>query len=565
MSPIAKPLLAATLLLSLATSAHAAALTNNAGITVILDESTGEYAISTKSPDPSGWLFSGSLRQSLKNIQTLETPADIGPASHSLVADLSDNLTVTIQLFDDQPEVLFSWTTKSPADVAPITFPNFNTLPAKLHPLSFSDNHFADPAFTLQETATPYILFDDHANTAVISPANNFLIARMQGRLDGGSLASALNKDLRNLPAKFTHETLITLGPGIHDTLLAWGKALSSHLRAPRPPIDHDPVQRYLGYWTDNGAFYYYNYDLQKGYAGTLEALADHYREKRIPIRYMQLDSWWYQKSLTDYKGAHGKPKNPKLPEASWNRYGGTMEYSAHPDLFPEGLAAWQKKADLPLAVHARWIDPDSPYHSKYRISGIVPVDPKYWNEIATYLQQSEVICYEQDWLNFMYDYSPELQTTVDAGNQFADGMAAACQRHGLTMQYCMAPARMFLQGAKYPNLTTIRVSDDRFERKKWNNFLYTSMLAEAVGRWPWVDVFKSTEIDNLRLSVLSAGPVGVGDEIGKESKENLMQAVRPDGVIVKPDAAHRARGRKRDRGCSGKAPGASGRDIDRA
>ncbi len=376
-----------------------------------------------------------------------------------------------------------------------------------------------------------------HANTAVISPANNFLIARMAGRLDGGAVASALNKDLRKLPAGFSHETLMTFGPGIHDTFLAWGKALSSHLRSPRPPIDADPVQRYLGYWTDNGAFYYYNYDPQKGYTGTLEALADHYREKRIPIRYLQLDSWWYQKSLTDYKGHLGKPKNGKLPEASWNRYGGTLEYSAHPDLFPQGLSAWQKKIDLPLVVHARWIDLDSPYHQKYAISGVVATDPRFWNDITSYLQQSGVICYEQDWLNFMYDYSPELQTTVDAGNNFADGMAKACVNRGLTMQYCMAPARFFLQGAKYPNLTTIRVSDDRFERRKWNNFLYTSMFAQSVGRWPWVDVFKSTETENLLLSVLSAGPVGTGDEIGKESRENLMKAVRADGVIVKPDA----------------------------
>ena len=519
--------------------ARGATLTNSVGVTVVMDEGTGEYAVESKSTG-AGWMFSGSLRQALKNVKTVEIAeeAGMGPASHVVQGELSDDVTVAIRVFDDLPNVIFSWTTKHGTEVAPVVFPSFNALPGKLHALSYSENHFADPSFTLQETSTPYVLFDDAANTAVISPAKNFLVARMAGRLDGGgAVTSALNKDLRKLPAGFSHETLMTFGTGIHETFLAWGKALSSHLRSPRPSIGADAVQRYLGYWTDNGAFYYYNYDPQKGYAGTLVALADHYREKRIPLRYLQLDSWWYQKSLTDYKGALGKPKNAKLPEGSWNRYGGTLEYSAHPDLFPEGLGAWQKKLDLPLVVHARWIDLDSPYRQKYAISGVVPVDAKYWNDIASYLQQSGVICYEQDWLNFMYDYSPELQTTVDAGNKFADGMAKAFQNRGMTIQYCMAPARFFLQGAMYPNLTTIRVSDDRFERKKWNNFLYTSMLAQAVGRWPWVDVFKSTETENLLLSVLSAGPVGVGDEMGKESNENLMMAVRGDGVIVKPDA----------------------------
>jgi hypothetical protein len=38
-------------------------------------------------------------------------------------------------------------------------------------------------------------------------------------------------------------------------------------------------------------------------------------------------------------------------------------------------------------------------------------------------------------------------------------------------------------------------------------------------------------------LSTLSAGPVGIGDRMGSESKTNLLKAVRADGVIVKPDA----------------------------
>ena len=49
-------------------------------------------------------------------------------------------------------------------------------------------------------------------------------------------------------------------------------------------------------------------------------------------------------------------------------------------------------------------------------------------------------------------------------------------------------------------------------------------------------DVFMSTETNNLLLSTLSAGIVGVGDPIGLESATNLFQTIRADGVIVKPD-----------------------------
>jgi hypothetical protein len=47
-----------------------------------------------------------------------------------------------------------------------------------------------------------------------------------------------------------------------------------------------------------------------------------------------------------------------------------------------------------------------------------------------------------------------------------------------------------------------------------------------------------SDELDNLLLSTLSTGPVGVGDRIGSVNRENLLRAVRADGVIVKPDVA---------------------------
>jgi hypothetical protein len=99
-----------------------------------------------------------------------------------------------------------------------------------------------------------------------------------------------------------------------------------------------------------------------------------------------------------------------------------------------------------------------------------------------------------------------------------------------------MALPRHFLQGARYGNLTTIRVSGDRFRREKWDTFLYTSRLASALGIWPWCDVFMSREADNLLLATLSAGMVGIGDRSGAEDRKNLLHAVRPDGVIIKPD-----------------------------
>lgn len=89
----------------------------------------------------------------------------------------------------------------------------------------------------------------------------------------------------------------------------------------------------------------------------------------------------------------------------------------------------------------------------------------------------------------------------------------------------------------RYPNVTTIRASTDRFSRANWTSFLYASRLASALGLWPFTDVFLSSETDNLLVANLSAGPLGVGDRLGAVDGANLLRAVRPDGTVIKPDA----------------------------
>jgi hypothetical protein len=250
----------------------------------------------------------------------------------------------------------------------------------------------------------------------------------------------------------------------------------------------------------------------------------------------LQLDSWWYYKSLTDPSGKAGTSKSEQLPAGEWNRYGGLMRYEAHPALFPQGLAAFQRRIGLPLIAHNRWVDPASPYRERYRIDGFAPVDASFWKEIIGYLAGAGVVTYEQDWLNVIYDHSPALSSGLSAGDAFQNGMAAAAANRGLTVQYSMALPRQFLQGSRYPDLTTIRVSGDGLTRDHWDGFLFTSRLASALGIWPWTDVFMSTEVDDLLLATLSAGMVGIGDRIGSENKANLLEAVRTDGTIVKPD-----------------------------
>lgn len=502
-------------------------LSSQSGVSAQLDASTGNYRILAADPN---WSFSGTLTSAATAVSKTSGQDRVG--AYQQVTFTWQNgetpLQGTIRLYQQHPVVLFAYKYLKATSPASVAFPSFTGIPQHLHHFSYRNGAFSPPQFDLGQYGTPWLLFDDKADAAVISPASHFIIAAMEG--DGDHLIeSGLNKQLAGVPAGFTQQTLMAISPGIRNTFDTWGSALIALGGKTRPGNESDTTLKYYGYWTDNGGAYYYRFDPKLGYAGTLEAVIKRYREEKIPVRYLQLDSWWYDKS---YPGM-----SPSDQTGNWKAFGGIMQFRADASLFPQGLEAFDKSiGGLPLVVHSRWISQQSPYHKNYQISGIAPVGAKWWNDTAQYLEQNGVITYEQDWNSRITEQTPAFSSTVNTGDDFYNNMANSCQVHHLTMQYCMALPNDFLEGSRYGNLTTIRSSDDRFSRPRWWDFIYTSQLAYAIGSWPWTDVFFSDETSNMIVDALSAGPVGTGDALGAEDKKNIMMAVRGDGVIVKPD-----------------------------
>jgi hypothetical protein len=370
---------------------------------------------------------------------------------------------------------------------------------------------------TLSDAAdSPWLFFDADDQAYLFSAADNFLLARSGLRGDG-ALTIGLDSGVGTLPAGFTQRALLVMGHGIQHVYQTWGQAMTTLHGKARPPNDADATLSRLGYWTDNGASYYYRHEPSLDYAQTLLAVKDDFARDNLPLGYLQLDSWFY----------------PKGPSARWDdKDGGIYRYAPAPELFADDLSGFQRRLGLPLVTHARWIDPASPYRSTYAMSGNVVTDPRYWDDRLATLASAGVVAYEQDWLGAQ---AQPIYNLSDP-RQFLGNMASAAARNGLSLQYCMPLPRHYLQSALYANLTSIRVSDDRFERGKWDAALYDAQLASALGIWPWDDVFMSTERDNLLLATLSAGVVGVGDPLGAHNADNLRRTMRSDGVLVKPD-----------------------------
>jgi hypothetical protein len=503
-------LLAVTLLVLAGVTPAAAQAAPAIDVTV---EPSGHFTIASHAPEMA---FGGDIGQPISNIRATDGQNAVG-AFHEVNFDYGGRTSGIIS-YPLRGAIVFS-TTYTAANASAGAFPILSQTPQLAYKLSYHDVPFSPYQLnTLGDASdSPWLFFDASANGYLISPASDFLVARMTVGNDG-SLTSMLNSDLSSLSGSLTHQTVLVVGTGLNRIFDTWGQLLTDVHGKARPPNDADVTLRTLGYWTDNGATYYYHFEPQLGYAGTLLAVRHEFDQRGVALGYLQLDSWWY----------------PKGPSARWDdASGGIFQYRAAPDLFPDGLAQFQQKVGLPLVTHARWIDPSSPYRGQYSYSGNVITDPRYWTDLMSYLRSSGVVTYEQDWLG------AQAQPVYDltAPTAFMGNMAGDAVQDGLTLQYCMPLPRHVLQTVEYNNVTSMRVSDDRFDRDRWDTFLYTSRLASAMGVWPWSDVFMSTERDNLLLSVLSGGVVGIGDALGAEDADNIRHAMRADAVLVKPDA----------------------------
>ena len=499
-------------LLISAASLHAVSIVGNAGLTVTVS-ADGSYEIAVPNP---AWRLAGSIGGSPSNLAVLSGIDAAGGAYSEISFDFCTDAQrhAAIRTYVASPAVLFTVSLPSGGPNT-FSFPTLTVYPKGLSHIAFSGT-FAFPTFQGWNDESPWVSFDSAMNTVILSPASHFMVARTCFT-PAGELASGVSLKITSLPVGFTQQTLLVIENGINRAFNDWGRLLTGVTGKVRPSNDADVTLSQLGYWTDAGSSYYYSTEPGLTYPETLSAVQADFARQGIALGYVQLDSWFY----------------PKGAAADWTSLGdGIYEYVAASSLFGSSLATFQGALGIPLVNHARWIDPASPYQQQYRMSGTVSTDPLYWGEVARYLASSGSAGFEQDWLA---DKATTAYNLTD-GDDFLGNMASALGQQNVSIQYCSATARHFLQSSKYNNVTTIRTSQDRFDQPRWTNFLYASRLASAVGAWPFTDVFMTCETDNVLVATLSAGPLGVGDRIGSLNAANLRRAVRPDGVIVKPD-----------------------------
>ncbi|CAF1399023.1 unnamed protein product [Adineta ricciae] len=373
----------------------------------------------------------------------------------------------------------------------------------------------------------------------VLSPFSQFMsssfVQTNTSTLEYGVLGSILS-----IPSNYNHSMMVFYSPnGINLGVREWGQLMQKEYNRTQKYRSADLTINYLGYYTDNGGYYYYNTEKGVNYE---ETMVDIRQRLALPIHYLQLDSWWYFKGAGD----------------------GVSKWIARPDIFPDGLVNLHRRLEnIPLAAHNRYWSYDTDYKYNYSFAldennqKALPIgNDSFWADLLTQAHDWGLVLYEQDWLDRQTMQFSPLLTDIHLGQQWLSSMGRAADQTGINIQYCMSLPRHILSALPISRVTQARASTDyavhlEGKAQQWAIGI-SSMFLDAIGIAPFKDVFWSTSVQpdapyksnpkevlperEALIATLSTGPVTPGDAINYTNKDVIMRCCRPDGLIFKPD-----------------------------
>ena len=117
-----------------------------------------------------------------------------------------------------------------------------------------------------------------------------------------GCIEFGVMGNVDTIPANYSITMILSVEKGVNQAVSRWGKELREAYGKHTLDISRamDVTLQYLGFTTDNGAYYYYNTEPDTDYGQTLVSVKKYADRVGIPYSYVLLDSWWY------YKGQNG-------------------------------------------------------------------------------------------------------------------------------------------------------------------------------------------------------------------------------------------------------------------
>ncbi|KAL3880433.1 hypothetical protein ACJMK2_032671 [Sinanodonta woodiana] len=381
----------------------------------------------------------------------------------------------------------------------------------------------------------PLVLFDSGSDAIIIAPFNQFMAASLYHDVTGNSVHWGIMGGVNSVPKDYVYETILFYSPdGVNRAFSEFGRLMKFYYDKDESYRKSDLTINYLGYWTDNGAFYYYNTETNTTYERTMIDVRKYTVVENIPYRYFQFDSWFYPK----------------------DEYGGVKTWVAMEGIFPDGLRYVWNALDLPIAAHNRYWSSQTTYAiqngGKFKFllepPKAIPVDQTFWDSFFQDAKQWGLILYEQDWLDVEFSMNIT-RSDIYLGREWLLQMGAGARKNDLTIQYCMSLPRHAMQSLEIPVVTQARVSGDYQPGNDQWRIGISSMFADALGLAPFKDTFWTTTnqtgnkygksepnvVLQSAVATLSTGPVGPSDKISATDPDLLMRCCNQDGLILKP------------------------------
>jgi hypothetical protein len=471
-----------------------------------------------------------------------------------------DGVEATVQIHDDRPYT--SLTLRATRDLTGLATGEFATpsnywtfapaAPEGSVGFGFQYCEFAMPTITdasLQgwflfparpSLVLPMMLIAPDNRTLLIAPLDSF--HEQVGAVEGG-VRIGWHGDLDVVPEGFTTELALWSAVSPRVALAEWGHELQQRYSTARAGRYDDDLLRHPSYWTDNGAAYWYKSEPGRTTTETLVDTVEDLRARGVPFSTVQLDSWWYpHQTLRPFNTAEWV-----VPPT------GLMRWEPRDDVVPDGITALRTAlGDPPLAAHCRHLSSQSPYLDEFEcwVDGdrAHPTGPGLYERYLDQCVEWGIETFEHDWLIECFLGVRGLREQPGRARAWQEGLDRAAGRRNVTLQWCMPSPADLCQTVTLANITSIRTSGDHGYLVSagylWAWFLYTNVVADALGLFPYKDVFHTrsehAEVEAL-LSALSTGPVGIGDRLGEADPAIVRRTCRADGMLVKPDSPVKA------------------------
>jgi len=152
------------------------------------------------------------------------------------------------------------------------SFPSFINKSAKTKIFTYRSAIFCPPSRKINATSAPVLFYDDDLNCFGLSPLDGFLNTIIS-KDRKNRISCGIQGEIKEIPKNFSQKFILLSGKGINQTLECLGDILLKYHDTMRKSLYANVVTSYLGYWTDNGAYYYYKTEKGMNYEETLIAI----------------------------------------------------------------------------------------------------------------------------------------------------------------------------------------------------------------------------------------------------------------------------------------------------